>query len=420
MSVIGRVRLRALLARAVLACLALGVAACGSAADSEGRTVVDWFVVPDRGDQAALADMCARGSGGAYTVTLHQQPANIDDRHTELVRRLSGASASIDVVSLDTSLIPEMSAAGFLAPFSAAQKQAWGGGVAPGALAASTDAGALVAAPWWFDPQLLWFRGATAERAGLDITAPVTWDDVLTGAGRLGVPVQIDDVDGTGTSEWVAGLIAAGGGSLVTGGASSTTVSLDSAAARGAASVMELYRESRVGPGPASDAVDRFAGPAGGFLIAPSSAVSAASMQVVAPELGITAYPAISGAVPAPAPAAGISLAVPRGAGDQAASADLITCLTAPEQQRSWVLATGHGAARTATYDDETLQRDSPTAAAVQQALLTARPVPSTPYWTAIRRAIDSTWQPLSGVAAATTPKESQRHAAAAVAGELP
>lgn len=396
------------IAHSAVSCLVLaGLAACG--ADTSDDTVVDWFVVPGRGDQAALAATCASASGGAYTVQLHQLPAGIDARHTELVRRLSGASSSIDVLSLDTQLVAEISGAGFLAPVSTSQQQAWGEGVAPGARAASTREGELVAAPWWFDPQLLWFRGATAERAGLDTSKPVAWDDLIAGADRLGVSVQVDDLDGSGMSEWVAGLVAAGGGTLE---------DLDSEAGRGAASVIEFYRESLVGPGPRPDATARFAGEGGGFLLAPSSALSDPAMQAIAPELSTAAYPVI--AETAPAPAAGISLAVARDAEDASAAADLISCLIAPEQQRDLVIESGHGAARPAVYDDKDVQEKSATAALVQEALTTAQPVQPTPYWNAIRRAIDRTWQPIDGVTASTTPQESQREITAALRGELP
>lgn len=412
-SVIGRV-----IAHGAVACLALATVAACSADETGDETVVDWFVVPDRGNQAALADACADASGGAYSVQLHQLPADVGSRHTELVRRLSGASSSIDVLSLDTQLVAEMSGAGFLATVSPAQQQAWSEGVAPGALAASTREGALVAAPWWFDPQLLWFRGVTAERAGLDTTKPITWDDLIAGASRLGVSIQIDDVDGTGMSEWVAGLMAANEGALVTGADGAPVVALDSDAGRGAAAVVEFYRDSSVGPGPQPDATERFAGSGGGFLLAPSSALSDTAMQVIAPELGVAAYPVIADS--APPPAAGVSLAVARDAEDARAASDLISCLIAPEQQRALVLGSGHGAARVATYEDKIVKRDSPTAATVQKSLVTAQPVPPTPYWNTIRRAIDRTWRPISDVSVGGTPKESQREAAAAIRGELP
>ncbi len=61
----------------------------------------------------------------------------------------------------------------------------------PAALAAATYDGQLAVAPWWFDPQLLWYRGNIAERAGLDTTKPMSWDELIAGAERLGVTVQM-------------------------------------------------------------------------------------------------------------------------------------------------------------------------------------------------------------------------------------
>jgi multiple sugar transport system substrate-binding protein len=409
MRVLGRV-----VARCATVCLVLAAAACGTDTDTDG-TVVDWYVAPGRTDEQGLADTCAADAGGRYAVRLHELPTDVDDRHTELVRRLSGANGSIDLLSADSHLVPELAAAGFLAPLSSAQQQRWGEGVAPGALDAATVDGELAAAPWWFDPELLWFRGVTAERAGLDVTAPITWDDLIAGAARLGVSVQIEDVDGTGLSQWVAALVAAAGGSLVDG---DDDVTLDTAPAREAASIVDFYRQSGVGPGPVADATDRFVGQGGGFLLAPSSASSAAPMQAVAPELQVTGYPVVSEA--APAPAAGVSLAVARDSDAQRAAADLIDCLTGTDQQRTLLLETGHAPARPAIYDDEAVQDQVPDAAAVQEALRTARPVPVTPSWTAIRRAIDATWRPLESVSPASTPAAAQAEAAAAVAGELP
>ncbi|MEH3033512.1 MAG: hypothetical protein PGN07_05610 [Aeromicrobium erythreum] len=82
----------------------------------------------------------------------------------------------------------------------------------PAALRASSEDGRLVAAPWWIDPYLLWYRGLSAERAGLDATKPVTWDDLLAGAERVGGTVQIDDPDGQGLASWVDALVRGAAG----------------------------------------------------------------------------------------------------------------------------------------------------------------------------------------------------------------
>lgn len=380
------------MARGAAFCLVLGLAGCGGSEGSD-PSVLDWWVTPDGIDAAALAADCQAATGGPE-VRIRELPLDIDQRHTDLVRRLSADNGSVDLVSLDTDLVTEMARAGFLAPLSAGQQQAWGDDVVPAVLATSTFDGELAAAPWWFDPQLLWFRGVVAERAGLDTEAPITWDDLLAGAERLGVTVQIQDDDGTGTSAWVAAL-----------GADQT-----------AATIIETYRTGGRNPGPADDAAEQFATSTGGFLLAPSSAVSTPALQLLAPELGYTAYPVDSGTE---SPGSGVSLAVTRESDAKGAAADLISCLTTPATQRTLAVDTGHGVPRLGVYDDETLVEESPTAEVVATALRTVQPVPATPTWSSVRRALDDTWSPLAGVDAGATPGESQRAVEAATKGEL-
>ncbi len=367
---------------AAAACAAAALTACGTDAP-DGATVLDWYVVPGRIDTAALADTCVAAAGGAYDVELHELPVDIDQRHTDLVRRLSAANGSVDVISLDTQLVAEMARADFLAPLSPGQQAVWGAGVAPGAREASTYDGELAAAPWWFDPQLLWFRGVAAERAGLDPDAPIRWADLIAGASRLGTTIQIDDVDGSATAEWFAALVASAGGPVVD---DTGDLQLGTPAVSTADALIEAYREAG-NPGPRVDAVDQFGSAEGGFLLAPSSALATAPLQVIAPQVGFTGYPVVN--LASASPGAGSSLAVSRDSGAKAEAADLISCLTDLEQQRSLVVSTGHGAARLAVYDDEDLVAESPTAEVVGELLRDARPVPAVPTWTEVRRQID-------------------------------
>lgn len=387
-SVVGRV-----IARGASVCLVLSLAACGTS-EGSAPSVLDWWVAPDRIDAAGLAADCRAESGGPE-VRVRELPVDIDQRHTDLVRRLSADNDSVDLISLDTELVPEMARAGFLAPLSAGQQQAWGADVAPAVLATSTHEGELAAAPWWFDPQLLWFRGVVAERAGLDTEAPISWDALLAGAARLGVTVQIQDDDGTALSAWVTAL----------------------GSDRTAASIIETYRAGGLNPGPVDDATDQFATSTGGFLLAPSSALASPALQLLAPDLGFTAYPV---STETESPGSGVSLAVTRDSDAKGAAADLISCLIDPAAQRTLVVDTGHGVPRLSVYDDETLIDQSPTADVVAAALRTVQPVPVTPTWNAVRGALDDTWSPIAGVDAGSTPGESQRAVAAAVDGQLP
>ncbi|MCW2799800.1 MAG: hypothetical protein JWQ70_1272 [Aeromicrobium sp.] len=399
--------------------LALGLAtlaACGSSEPKAGAgPTLNWYVGPDRVDAAALAKSCTTA---AYTITVKRLPTDINDRHSALVRRLAAKDTSIDVLSLDSEFTAEFAAAQFLAPVPDDLAPIYSKGIAPTALAAATYHGALVAVPWWFDPQLLWFRGNTAERAGLDTTKASSWDDVIAGAHRLGVTVQIEDLDGTGLADWVNALVTSGGGSIVDGTGRHAKVGLDSSAGKAAAGIAEFYRGSHVGPGPSKDALAGFAGIKGGFLLAPASVISDPALAAVAADMGWAPYPAVG--TSSVAPLSGVELAVPLYAPHSVLSYRAISCLTSATAMRAVMTSSGHSASRLTTYDDPAVRTAYPMAAVTKAAVASGQSVPVTPYWYLIRAGIDDSWNPLKRVTAGDTPGRSEKIVRAQLAGELP
>lgn len=395
----------------------LAAALMGSACSVSGASpgVLNWYVTDaDLGAQV-LAGSCDVGD---VEIKVHELPKDTDRAHSEIVRRLQADGASIDLLSVDGALIPELGEAGFLRPVPGVNRAAVSEGVVPAALAQVTVDDKLYAVPWLFDPQLLWFRSVTAERAGIDTSKPVTWEQLIQGADRLGVTLQVDDGNGTGLGEWVAALMAASGGTVVDGVTSNATVGLDSEAGRAAASTIEFYRESEVGPGPVDDAVEAFSGTGGGFLIAPGSAWSDPAIAALGNEVDAVAYPRVGDtAVP---PANGRALAISDASEKVAEARTLIECLTSTETMTALVSATGHGPARMSILADESVASNLIVADAMLASMKSAKTVPVTPYWNSIRRAIDDTWAPLASVTTDGTPAESQRAVEAALAGEMP
>ncbi|MGH3474736.1 MAG: ABC transporter substrate-binding protein, partial [Aeromicrobium sp.] len=311
---------------AALITMSLTLAGCAGS-ESDSARVLSWWVVPDRVDARTIAESCS--SDGGYTIELEQLPAGIDQRRTAVVRQLAAGNDAIDILSLDTSLTAEMAAAGYLAAVPSEVEPTLTEGVLPKAVEASTHGDRLVAAPWWLDPQMLWYRGTAAERAGLDTTKAISWDDLLAGAERLGSTLQIDDPDGTGIGEWVRALVAASGGTILDGDGRDPKVGLATDAGRAAAGIVQFYAGAGIGPGPSPDARAEFAGARGGFLLASSAIVTDPVLSAVGADMKAVPYPVVEGK--SVAPLSGVSLAVPEDARDPDLAFEAVTCLASEE-----------------------------------------------------------------------------------------
>ncbi len=398
--------------------LVLVASACGSSS-SDDPSVVRWYVAAGDVGSTALAETCEPSLGEDLSLEVVELPADPDALHTTLVRRLDADPSSVDLMTLDGALVPELGTAGFLAPVPSAARTALADGVLPQALEQTVVDDRMVAAPWLFDPQLLWFRNVTAERAGLDVTKPIAWADLISGARRLGVSVQMTDDLGSGLVDWVSALVASSGGTLLQGAGPDAKVGLGGAPGRQAAALVQQVAESGVGPGPDAAAVEAFAGIDGGFLLAPGTAYTDPSLTALQPELGVVQYPRV-GETEAVPPARGTVLAVSAGSRHRSEVFDLVQCLAADETVASIVLSTGHAPARPAVLADRSVRSALPFARTLAAAQKAARPAPVTPYWTAVRRAVVDTWSPISGVTTDRTPTDSQAAVRAALRGELP
>ena len=419
------VRVRGAGVSAVVVLMAFAVlAACSPNVTTEksstGATILHWYAGPDRVDTKALAKACSQASGGDYELKVEQLPADADERHNLLVRRLSAKDPSIDLIGLDDSFTAEFASAQLLAPIPDNLVPEYSKDIFPKARAAATFDGALVAAPWWFDPQLLWYRGTVGERAGLDMTTAVTWENLISGAEHVGVGVEIDDANGRGVPDWVSALVSAGGGRIVDGAERSSTVGLDTLAGAEAAGVVQFYHESAIGLGPSADALTKFAGAGGGFLLAPSSVVSDPALAAVSAELQWGPYPVIDASSASIAPLAGVALAVPLYAPHSDLSFQAISCLTAQSSMQALMSSAGHSSSRMTTYDLSAVAGSYPMAALTRPAVATGAAVPQTPYWQLVRAGLLDTWLPLASVETSTTPATSQKSVTARLAGELP
>ncbi len=87
--------------------------------------------------------------------------------------------------------------------------------VAQGALAGASWDGELVTVPFWANTQLLWYRTSVAEAAGLDMSQPVTWDQVMDAARDQDKILGVQGIKAEAYTVWINALVESAGGQIV-------------------------------------------------------------------------------------------------------------------------------------------------------------------------------------------------------------
>src|SRR5690606_8313732 len=104
------------LAPLILAAAALGAMVAGCA--ERAVPTLTWYINPDNGTQARLAEQCTREAGGRYRVRTALLPRDSTAQREQLVRRLAARDSGVDLLSLDVPYLAEFANAGFLRRFS--------------------------------------------------------------------------------------------------------------------------------------------------------------------------------------------------------------------------------------------------------------------------------------------------------------
>ena len=177
------------------AALVVAVAACGG--DDGDVPTLTWWITPDLNPpdgfqgafgQAGIAERC---STDQYKIEVELLPDSASEQRIELARRLAADDSSIDLMSLDPVFTAELAAAEFLEPLPADLQERVSEGVLQGAIDGATWDGQLVVAPLFANTQVLWYRKSLAEAAGIDMSQPVTWDQIIQGVSEAGGTVGV-------------------------------------------------------------------------------------------------------------------------------------------------------------------------------------------------------------------------------------
>jgi multiple sugar transport system substrate-binding protein len=412
------VRTARIAASLTLALATLAGAGCSSS--ESGTTTLTWYINPDNGGQATLAKTCTTAADGKYRIEIATLPNDADGQRQQLVRRLAAEDSSIDLMSLDPVFVAEFAEAGFLRPFDKATATELTDGVLEGPAKAATWRDQLVAAPFWANTQLLWYRKSVAEKAGIDpTTQPLTWDQVIKAAEQTDTTVQVQAKPYEGYMVWINALIVSAGGEVLADPDAGIDAkpSIDSEAGKKAAKIIRTLGRSSAADPQLSVSLEEtarngFQADNGGFMVnwpyvygAAQAGVADGSLdQSVLDDIGWARYPrAVDGTESAP-PLGGINLGVSAFTKHPQLVIDAVRCITSVKNQTVYMLAEGNPAASSAVYDDPEIQQKFPMATLIRDSIDTAGARPQTPYYPDVSTAITTTFSPPASVQPDRTP----------------
>src|SRR5215212_5425266 len=230
-------------AMAAIATAAGVLTACGGGC----KTTLVWYINPDVGGEAAIAETCSTDD---YTITTQTLPQDANQQRVQLARRLEAHDTGIDLMSIDPPYTAEFANGDLLAPIPKDEQQTLQQQSFKGATDAATWNGELVVYPFWSNTQVLWYRKSFVDKAGLDMSQPVTWDQIIQAAADNGGTVAVQANKYEGYVVWINALVSGAGGTLITNASKGVDadVSINSKAGEDAAQVIADLANSKAAP----------------------------------------------------------------------------------------------------------------------------------------------------------------------------
>jgi multiple sugar transport system substrate-binding protein len=404
-------RRRAGSACAVLAVLlgATGLAACGSSSAATGPVTLNFYLYPDTsGATQAAINNCDKQSHGKYTISWQQLPAAADGQRQQLVRRLAAHDTTIDIMGLDVTWEPEFATAGWIVPWTGANKAAAENGTLRPALDTAIWHGTLYAVPDNSNTQLLWYRNDLVK------TPPKTWAQMIADAEQLakeGKPhyIEIQGAQYEGATVWFNTMVASGGGTILNPTATKVTL--------GAPAVKALTIMKQLAVSPAADPSmgvqmenqNRLAMEAGHAAFELNYPFVYPGMKADNPKLfphfKWALYPEVVPGVPAKVTIGGIDLAVSAYSQHKALAFQAALCLRDKQNQIIGANVGGVPPTITSLYSNPVLFKDYPFHADILNALEHASVRPKTPVYQVVSIDISHLVSPASSINPTTTEK---------------
>jgi trehalose/maltose transport system substrate-binding protein len=413
-------RLRRAAATAAARGTGLALAACGDSGG--GVPTMTWYTNPDNGGQEALAKKCTEAANGDYKISVAVLPTDATSQREQLVRRLAAKDSSIDLMSLDPVFVPEFAEAGFLRPFSSAEAANFTDDVLEGSVKSAMWKDKLVAAPFWANTQLLWYRKSVAEKAGIDPTTQnLTWDQIIDAAKQTDTTVEVTGGRYEGYMVLINSLVASAGGEILKDpeAGKDATPDLDSAAGKQAAEVIRKLTHDGVADPQISTALEEtaragFQADNGGFMVnwpyvygAALAAVDDGSLdQSVVDDIGWARVPRVDADLASAPALGGINLGIGAFGKHTDLALKAAECITAEDSQKEYMLSEGNPAAKSAVFDDAEIRDKFPMADLIRTSIDGATPRPQSSYYPDVSEATVREFHPPSSVNPNSTPEK--------------
>ena len=298
-----------------------------------------WYINPDSGGQAAVAAACSKELG--FDITTQVLPQAAGEQRIQLARRLAAEDPAIDLMSIDPPYTAEFANAGYLAEIPTEMQDRLREQAFEGAAAAATWEDQLVVAPFWSNTQVLWYRKSFVDKVGIDMSQPVTWEQIIDAAVQGGGKVAVQSNKYEGYAVWINALISGAGGEIATDTekGADATIDVDSAAGEQAAKIISDLANSDAAPADMSVAQEGQAGATfgsdvGAFLVNWTYILTGAGYPPeVVEDIGYTRYPqSVAGEESRP-PYGGIGIGVSEYSDHKDQALEALECLTSPDNQ---------------------------------------------------------------------------------------
>jgi multiple sugar transport system substrate-binding protein len=379
-------------------CAVALAAGCGSGGGG-GTPTLNWYVFKEPGgayDQAVAT--CNKQAKGRYKIVYQALPTDANQQRELLVRRLAAKDSSVDLVGADVIWTAEFAEAGWIKPWTGANREQAVKDRLSGPLKTVQFKGQVWAVPFTSNTQLLWYRKDLVPNPGED----ATWNQIIDEAIKKGKSIEVQGNQYEGLTVWINALVLGAGPSLVS---QTGKVTASDQAIEEAARIVRRLATTKAAPaglGTNKEDEARLGFESGRSVyqvnytfIYPSAAEVAGGFQK---KIGWARYPRTVADRPSRPPLGGINVAVGNYTKHTDAAFQAALCLAQPANQVVAAEKGGLPPTSEPVYNDPKVKKAFPFAAELRRSIETAGPRPVTPAYSDISLAIQKTFHPESEV----------------------